>query len=53
MASPFEGIDSPTVQIFGLVYPKGREGREGKGGGGKGREETVGASIPPQGDAIF
>ena len=36
MASPFEGIDAPTVQIF----PKGREGkgRGGKGREGKGRE---------------
>ena len=34
MTPPFEGIDSPTVQILGLVYPEGREGegRERVGG---------------------
>ena len=54
MASPFEGIYAPTVQILGLVYPKGREG-EGKGREreGRGREGTVGTSIPSKGDAIF
>ena len=49
MASPFEGIDAPTVQIFPNgrkgegMEGKGRErkggkGREGKGRGGEGRE---------------
>ena len=44
MASPFEGIDAPTVQIF----PNGREGegkegngREGKGMEGEGRSVFV------------
>ena len=32
MASPFQGVDAPTVQIFP------REGREGREGGGKERE---------------
>ena len=36
MASPFDGIDSTTVQILGLVYSKGRRGK-GKGMGGDGR----------------
>ena len=41
MASPFDGIDAPTVQILGLAHPKGRAwdgmGGDGRGGKGKGR----------------
>ena len=55
MASPFDGIDAPAVQILGLVYPKKRDGEGGgwKGMDGKGREGTVGESIPSKCDAIF
>ena len=60
MASPFEGIGAPSVQILGLVYRKGREGKgsgwKGKGMEGEGKgmegEGTVGKSIPSKGDAI-
>ena len=44
MASPFDGIDAPTVQILGLAYPKGREG-QGKGMEGNGREEREGKGM--------
>ena len=36
MASPFEGIDAPTVQIF--FEGRGGDGREGKGMEGEGRK---------------
>ena len=43
MASSFEGIDAPTVQIFPMVW-KGGDGMEregGKGGGGREGMESV------------